>query len=268
MYRVNFTDSFVVSHESQRVLYDPTLTLFSDKHIPYALLAVVVSAIFVILPCVVLVLYPTRIFQKCLNHCGVKLLAIHAFADAFNGCYKNGTNGTRDWRYFAAFYLFIRVAVLVVLVQPKHLYVPGLSLLSILILFIFALASPYKNRLFNITDSFAWLFIACRVCVSEYDGVITTIVAAYFLLYFIVLVCCKLTLKLNCQYSQKLMAIADKMSTKSDNHRIEREAGDTEDNLPDRMVNPEGYRLLSEVNKETQQTTSSVRNVPTYGIIQ
>ncbi len=264
----NFTNSVVVSHESQNVLYyDPTLTLFSDKHIPYAVLAIFVSAIFVILPCAVLVLYPTRIFQKCLNHCGIKLHAIHAFADAFNGCYKNGTNGTCDCRCFAGFYLFIRVIVLLVdLHYTQDLYaIKELTALSIL--FTFALASPYKNKLFNITDSFALLLIVCKVCIRKYQHVFDTIIAAYLLLYFIALMCCKLTLKLNCRYSQKLMAIADKMSVKSNDHRIEREAGDIEDNLPDRMVNPEGYRLLSEANKETQQMTNNVRNVPTYGII-
>ncbi len=44
---------------------------------------------------------------------------------------------------------------------------------------------------------------------------------------------------------------------KSDNHFIKREAGDNEDNVPDRMVNPEGYRQFSEVNKETHQTTNN-----------
>ncbi len=75
--------------------------------------------------------------------------------------------------------------------------------------------------------------------------------------------CCKLILKLNCRYSQKLKAIADKMTVNSNNLHIEREAGYIEDNLPDRIVNPEGYRLLSEVNEETQQATNNVRNIPT-----
>ncbi len=265
----NFTDSFAVSHTSHTIFYDPTLTLFSNKHLPYAILAITMSTIYVILPCVVLVLYPTRIFQKCLNHCGIKLHAIHAFADAFNGCYKNGTNGTCDCRCFAGFYLFIRIVALVIYqTQYLHQYVTARNILLLLTLLIFALTSPYKNRLFNYTDSFGWLLLVFKLIVTEYRDVFNTIIGAYFLLYFIILICCKLILKLNCRYSRKLKAIADKMTVNSNNLHIEREAGDIEDNLPDRMVNPEEYRLLSEVNKETQQATNNVRNIPTYGITQ
>ncbi len=130
-------------------------------------------------------------------------------------------------------------------------------MLLIIAILIFALASPYKIRLFNIADSFGLLLFVFKFVVAEYRDILNSIIAASFLLYFIIFMYCKLTLKLNCRYSRKLKAIADKMTVNSNNLHIEREAGDIEDNLPDRMVNPEGYRRLSEVNKE--QTTNKVR---------
>ena len=53
-----------------------------------------------------------RTFQKCLGCCGRRLLALHAFADVLQGCYKNGTNGTRDCRYFTGLYLVLRIVLL------------------------------------------------------------------------------------------------------------------------------------------------------------
>ena len=64
--------------------------------------------VFAILPTLLMLLYPTRTFQKCLNCCGLRCLPLHIFMDAFQGCYKNGTDGTRDYRYFAGLYLLFR----------------------------------------------------------------------------------------------------------------------------------------------------------------
>ena len=51
---------------------------------------------------ILLFLYPCRCFH-------LRLLPLHAFVDAFQGCYKDGTNGTRDCRYFAGLQLVLRL---------------------------------------------------------------------------------------------------------------------------------------------------------------
>jgi len=94
-----------VVENNNHLLYDPSHTLLSHSHTPFAILAVV----FVLFPEIVVTLYPAHPFQKFLNCCRISTHALHAFADAFNGCYKNGTNGKRDCRNFAGFYLFVRV---------------------------------------------------------------------------------------------------------------------------------------------------------------
>ncbi len=110
---------------------------------------------------------------------------MHLKADAFNGRYKNGTNVTQDWRCFAG---FMRVVVLVVYqTKTQQQYGTVLNILSIFALLILALACPYKNRLFIITDSFGPLLFVCRFCVSEYRDVFSTVITGYFLLHFIVL---------------------------------------------------------------------------------
>ncbi len=97
--------------------------------------------------------------------------------------------------------------------------------LSVLFLCVFALASPYKNRLFNILDSFGIMLLACRLCSTEYRDVLNTIGGVYVTLYFVTLVCCKIVVSLNCCCCQKLKALADMMSgiSESVSRPIERE---------------------------------------------
>ena len=59
----------------RRVYHDPSLEWFGSKHLPFALLAIFVLCIFVLFPALVLLLYPTKPFQKCLGCCGRRCMA-------------------------------------------------------------------------------------------------------------------------------------------------------------------------------------------------
>ena len=94
--------------------YNASIEYFSREHLPFALLAICVLLVFVIFPLLLLLLYPMRSFQRCLGYCTrIRWQFLHTFADAFQGCYKNGTNNTWDCRYFAGLYLFFRAVLLV-----------------------------------------------------------------------------------------------------------------------------------------------------------
>ena len=142
-----------------RVLYyDASVVFISRDHLPFAILAIFVVLTFNILPLLVVVLYPTRVFQKCLSCLRIRWHAVHAFADAFNGCYKDGTNGTWDYRYFAGFYLLLRIIYL--FDDIMKMVLPNLNSVcytGTIMLFVFS--RPYKKNLFNILDSFFFLFV-------------------------------------------------------------------------------------------------------------
>ena len=90
--------------------YAGEVPYLSQTHLPFFILATIVFLVLVILPVLLLLFYPTKTFQRCLGFfSGINWHPLHAFADAFNGCYKNGTNGTWDMRYFGSFYLLFRV---------------------------------------------------------------------------------------------------------------------------------------------------------------
>ena len=88
------------------VYNDGDLPYFGKKHLPYAVLAIVMSTLFNILPMILLVLYPCHCFQMILNKLPFQRHALSTFMDAFQGCYRHHP---RDYRYFAAIYLSMRI---------------------------------------------------------------------------------------------------------------------------------------------------------------
>ncbi len=268
---MNFDISNGNPSPSRLVLYyDPTLTFFGQSHLPYAVLAIFVSATFVLLPTLVLILYPTRLFHKCLNCCGIRWHSLHAFADAFNGCYKNGSDGRCDCRYFAGFYLLLRIVY--VLTPPGSvLHYNLLKLMCIASLFLFTLVSPYKSRIYNIWDSSCLAIIAFYYAVADQPGwlvtVLSTILSVSFLLFPWITICLKITLITDTRCSRWLRSLAEKMRTRSADIGSERNACDEENDLPDRLVNSGNYRMLTGENICEELNRINTVDVPTYGIV-
>ena len=239
--------------------YDTSVRFFSREHLPFALLAIVVLLTFNILPLLVVVLYPTRVFQKCLHSSRIRWHAVHAFADAFNGCYKDGTNGTWDYRYFAGFYLLLRILTLIRLMGDQHI-----ESWTAIALLLFALCRPYKKNLFNILDSIWMLLYLLELQgFHHFDTIGSVILVSYFIMYIL----SKILLKVQCQCFLKLKLFVDRVTDEQivQTNRGGGQGGD----LPDRLVNPEGYRLLSEpaTQRGDQNTCENNSHVATYGIM-
>jgi len=132
--------------------YDPTIEYFSSEHLPYALVALVVGFIFILVPFVLLLFYPCSCSHKLLNMLNIRLQALHIFMDAFHGNYKIKPY---DMRYFAAFYFFQRV-LFFFLLSFFHSNV-SLTVAGIILLFtavVVTVFQPYKNPIQNQLDTF------------------------------------------------------------------------------------------------------------------
>ena len=90
--------------------YDGIVEYLGRTHLPYAVLAISVLLVFTLLPILLLCQYPCHCFQRFLNRFKLNSQALHTFMDTFQGCFKDGTNGSRDCQYFASIYLITRVA--------------------------------------------------------------------------------------------------------------------------------------------------------------
>ena len=157
------------------VYMDPSMPYFGSSHIGYAVFTLLLVFVVLIIPVILLLLYPYRCFHKCLNHFHLRLLPLHAFVDAFQGCYKDGTNGTRDCRYFAALQLILRLLFPFIFLITREAMSCLFSYAVVLGLYVtlFVLVQPYKVMVCNKRDLLLLMtllftaFTACVFCISQ-----------------------------------------------------------------------------------------------------
>ena len=136
------------------VYYDPSIVYFGPSHIAYAIITLILSFLLLVVPVILLFLYPYRWFQRCLTRFHLRSLALNAFVDAFQGCYKDGTDGTRDCRYFAALQLLLRLLLMLFFFVAKNI-LTSLFLFSVVLgtyITLFVIAKPYREARYNRTD--------------------------------------------------------------------------------------------------------------------
>ena len=123
------------------------------KHLPYSVPSIFVSLVFIAVPPIVLFFYPISLFQKCLTKCKVNYQALRTFVEIFQGCYKDGTNGTRDWRYFAGLYFILRIIATVLAFNTSQTHVIGSAFLYWFTALLFVVVRPYKRHVYNVIDA-------------------------------------------------------------------------------------------------------------------
>ena len=128
---------------------------FSNQHLPYACLAIFFLFTFTLLPMLLLFLYPCSWFQVCLNHTGYSCQSLHIFMDSFQGHYKNGTNGTRDFHYFSALYLLLRALVYASTVLAFQILSYAFTIMFLIAFaVVVSLVQPYKSYSYTLNDAF------------------------------------------------------------------------------------------------------------------
>ena len=130
-----------------RLYYAADIEYFGKEHLPYAILAIFILSVFVILPIVIFTLYSFKFFQTFLNICTFRWHILHTFVDSFQGCYKDGTEpGTRDYRWFVSVYFIYRLSLLFLISQSDHVVFLSLSTLTIILYStLLAALQPFKQ---------------------------------------------------------------------------------------------------------------------------
>ena len=230
--------------------YDASVEYFGKKHLPYAILALFVVLIFILFPILLLLLYPMRCFQRSLGRCRVKWHALHIFIDAFQGCYKDGTNGSLDCRYFAGLYLLMRLILFILFALTHSAYYYAVGILVLIgVAMLLAIFQPYKAEFstYNAVDSVFILTLAMWygtvLCLNiaavkirrllKTSAIVSFLVATLPLLYFGVVILHWICTRRG--VGQRLF--------QSIKGRIGGKAYCTglEESLPDRLINPSLY---------------------------
>jgi hypothetical protein len=89
---------------SRTLYYDPSIKYFGKEHLPYALMAIAILVFFIAFPTSLLLFYQFKMYRKCLARCQVRGTTLDRFVDTFQKYYKDGSNGTWDYRWFAGFF--------------------------------------------------------------------------------------------------------------------------------------------------------------------
>jgi hypothetical protein len=268
-------------HSERTVLAnDPSVPYLSAQHIPYMLLAISMLLAFNLLPLLLLVLYPTKCFQNFLG-CfpRVNWHPLLAFMDIFQGCYKNGTNATRDCRYFAAFNFLFRIFMLAP-VDVHSISSLKLVLVPLIFSFLLAILRPYCRNILNYWGIFCYFMCTLNqlwIMCSTYDTHLSLNIAyiSHFVLflYFCLLIAGKTwkTVFPQCYSSfvEKVKRGPGKLGYfMSSAKRNDLERGplcEGDDEFPDRFNNPQEYEPLLAHSRFSHASAPPI-TVASYGI--
>ena len=154
----------VVNNEKGEVVsslsyIDPTVSIFSHKHWYLISLSGIILVFIILPPLLVLTVFPTHLFRK-ISRCLKPrwIVSVQTFVDTFHGCYKDGTNETRDYRAVSGYILAILTFFPAVGVTTRALETGERFLIYTTFIIIFnalsvacALLRPYKHRAANIS---------------------------------------------------------------------------------------------------------------------
>ena len=132
----------------------------SSDHLAYLIPAIIICFIFMVLPTLLLLLYPFKIFRICLSKCKLDGPVLNTFVEKFYGCYRDGLDGGTDMRSFAALYFLLSPVLAFgsgigslgeVMVSNNDPYFLRSIVLAIATMLI-ALCRPYKKTYMNVVD--------------------------------------------------------------------------------------------------------------------
>ena len=142
---------------SYRLFYNPSVILFGKEHLPYAIIALVISFTFTVIPTMILIAYIFPCFHKFLSSFQMRLYFLHTFVDSFQGCFKDGTEpGVYDCRWFSVVRLLIRVACFIVYAMTlESMYFVYATVILITFAILFIIIQPFKKATvkYPVTDT-------------------------------------------------------------------------------------------------------------------
>ena len=175
------------------VFGDPTVEWFSNEHKIFLVIAVVPLTFLTILPSTLLTLYTTRTYRYISSFLSArKRLAITAFVEALHSVFKDGLNGTRDYRALAGltpvfiivYGVFMEALLFAGYVQDQDIITAVIVMFAAIVV---SYARPCKSTIANASLSFhCFLFgvmaLGSHLWSSELNVVGTKVLELLFIL--------------------------------------------------------------------------------------
>ena len=147
------------------VYYTPSVEYFGHDHLPYAILALTLLALFVCIPTLTLILYPFQFFQKFLSLFPFNWHFLRAFVDSYQGCYKDGTEpGTFDCRWFATVMLLLRPLLFIIFGSTKSMTFFTYAIIILAMYITVINLQPFKTTASRYPSTDTIFYILISIC--------------------------------------------------------------------------------------------------------
>ena len=238
---------FPIQHKGKNYFfYDGMQKYFEGVHGLACTFALIVLLIQIIVT-IYLSLYPFQLFQKFFSKLKFKKDFLVAVTDVFTGPYKDGTDNSWDYRYFAGIHFALRLIIL-----PFN-YLPAAFLVAFIlqicayyiIIVTIVIFRPYKRNIHTFNEVFLVAFLG----VVSWTGSVIAVPASIigFIICFVVIPYCLVWMCKKCTLGIRYMnSFKPKhsgtpnvyQSTERLNVKNMRYDGDL---FADRLMNPESY---------------------------
>jgi hypothetical protein len=158
----------------KRVVYiDPSIEWPSHKAFLYLLIATAVVITVSVIPSILLCMYPTRVYSYLSRSLSArKRLAITAFAEALHSCFKDGLNGTRDYRALAGAPLLLSLLYILItnclLIGNRSARYTSLDLFWMMLVCVVSYIKPCKSSVANISLVFHMALFGILICAANF----------------------------------------------------------------------------------------------------
>ena len=177
-------------------LFDGDTEYFGGRHLPYAILAIVVLFLFNLIPLLLLLLSPLKCFQQCLRCCCCSFRCVHfinAFLEVFQGHFKDGVSHRRDYRFVAGLQFLLRLTFLGVFNSLLSIAFIHACCTVIVILWTVGglILRPYRREMHNLLEAISGTYIAFIFLLNTYYFYTTKLhpssqnISLSYVLYFI-----------------------------------------------------------------------------------
>ena len=142
---------------------DATIEYFGPTHRPCAILAIFVTFFLLVMPVCLLLSFQFTCCQKCLTRARLKGYVLDEIMYTFNQYYKDGTEGSMDCRWFAAFHVVTRMGFYAIpffsLTSLTYNLFPLYTLVCAIVVI---LVEPYRKeyKIYNVIEPCLYLLLA------------------------------------------------------------------------------------------------------------
>ena len=181
---------FPVRHKGKNYFfYDGKQKYFEGVHGLACTFALIVLLIQIIVT-IYLSLYPFQLYQKCFSKLKFKKDFLVAVTDVFTGPYKDGTDNSWDYRYFAGIHFALRLIILPFNYLPAAYLVAFMLQMCVysIIIVTIVIFRPYKRNIHTFNE----VFLVASLGVVSWTGSIIAVPAS--IIGFIIIMFCGNTL--------------------------------------------------------------------------